>query len=134
VCRGPLTAINGKFGKETVKAYTCAYHRDRGSEVCPSSIRRPVVAVNAAVADWIHANVLNEEVLLETLRRLRQRLSERTQATNAALPDLERETKRLRTEIGRLVKALALSDDAPGRSSKASPNERRSWPCWMHGC
>ena len=113
VCRGPLTAINGKFGNETVKAYTCAYHRDRGSKVCPSSIRRPVAAVNAAVADWIHANVLNEEVVLETLRRLRVRISERTQATSAELPNLEQECKRLRTEIARLVKALALSDEAP---------------------
>ena len=39
-CGGPMTAINGKVGSATVKAYTCAYHRDRGATVCDSSLRR----------------------------------------------------------------------------------------------
>ena|SRR6478736_793051 len=112
-CGGPMTVINGKFDGETAKAYTCAYHRDRGATVCGSDTRRPVAALNAAVVEWLQANVLSEEVVIAALRQVRDRLAQRSAATNAELPALQTEAERLRGEIGRLVAAIAAGGPQP---------------------
>jgi site-specific DNA recombinase len=112
-CGGPLTVMNGRFGGKMLKAYMCAYHRDRGEHVCRSAARRPVDSVNGAVVDWIQANVLSEEVVIATLRTIRERLAERSKAANTDLPQLRTEVERLRGEIGRLVAAIAAGTSAP---------------------
>lgn len=132
-CGGPLTVTNHKIGRETVQVYTCAYHRDRGDGVCRSTARRPTATVNAAVVEWIRANVLSEEIVLEALKVVRARLEERTAATATELPALEKRATALRAEIGRLVEALSLSDEKPApiveaiakRQTEASELEAR---------
>jgi hypothetical protein len=58
----------------------------------------------------ISSNVLSEELVLEVLAQLRQRLAERAKTTTSAVPKLEKEAARLKTEIERLVLALAILD------------------------
>ncbi|MES1176504.1 MAG: recombinase family protein [Myxococcales bacterium] len=127
-CGGPLTAINGKFGNETVKAYTCAYHRDRGEDVCGSALRRPVESLNGAIVEWVRDNVLSEELVLATLKRVRERLSERAEVTTSELPGLQAQAQKLRAEIDRLVEAIATANSKPAAlvSAIADRQERLS--------
>ena len=96
-----------------VKAYTCAYHRDRGATVCGSSLRRPVESLNSSIVGWIRENVLSQNVVAETLRYVRQLLGARTQVSDVDLTQLRQDADRLRGEIDRLVQALATSTDSP---------------------
>ncbi|WP_240806612.1 recombinase family protein [Polyangium spumosum] len=112
-CGGPMTVTNGKRSYETVKVYGCAYSRDRGKAVCTNTLRRPVDGINNAVAKWISETVLSEELLLDVLQNVRERLAERTTKTTTDLPRMEKEATRLRTEIDRLITALATIDQKP---------------------
>ena len=112
-CGGPLTAINGKVANAMVKAYTCAYHRDRGTTVCGSSLRRPVESLNSSIVGWIRENVLSQNVVAEALRYVRQLLGARTQVSDVEVAQLRQDADRLRSEIDRLVQALATSTDSP---------------------
>ena len=112
-CGGPMTAINGKVGSATVKAYTCAYHRDRGATVCGSSLRRSVESLNSSIVSWIRENVLSQKVVSEALRYVRQLLGARTQVSDVELAQLRQDADRLRGEIDRLVQALATSSASP---------------------
>ena len=112
-CGGPMTVTNGKRSYGTVKVYGCAYSRDRGKAVCTNTLRRPIDGINDAVAKWISETVLSEELLLDVLRNVRERLTERTTKTTTDLPQMEKDAARLRTEIARLVTALATIDQKP---------------------
>jgi hypothetical protein len=112
-CGGPMAVTNGKSSHATVKVYACSYSRDRGKSVCRNSLRRPVDAVNRAMTDWIVNNVLSEDFVLEVLRQLRHRLAGRAKTTTSDVPQLDKEATRLRSEIGRLVGALACTDQQP---------------------
>ncbi len=113
-CGGPMTVVNHRHGVDMVKVYTCAYHRERGDSVCANTARRPVTSVNDAVVHWVEQNVLSEDVVLEALRIVRNRLQERTRATTTDLPGFEKRMAVLRAEIDRLVGALATTDQKPG--------------------
>jgi site-specific DNA recombinase len=104
---------NGKSSYQAVKVCACSYNRDRGKTVCTNTLRRPVDIVNQSVVDWIKSNVLSEELTLEVLKQLRHRLAERAKLTTSDVPQLEKEAVQLRTEINRLVQALASTDQKP---------------------
>ena len=112
-CGGPLTVANHRIGTETVKVYTCAYHRERGNSVCDSTVRRPVSGVNSAVVEWIKDNVFHEELIVETLKVIHRRLRERSAATTTDVPTIEEEARELRVEIDRLVSAIATTAQPP---------------------
>jgi len=57
--------------------------------------------------------VLSEEIVIAALRQVRERLDERSAATNAELLALQTEAERLRGEIGRLVAAIAAGGTQP---------------------
>ena len=88
-------------------------------EVCPTTLRRPVDVVNGSLIEWLRLNVLSEELVVLALREARRRLEERHEATTTDLPKLEREARDLRTEIDRLVAAVAMSDNKPEPLVKA---------------
>lgn len=113
MCNGPITVSNARVSYDNVRAYGCSYHRTRGDTVCANTLRRPLESVNQAVTEWISENMLSEEVILETLREVRRRLVERTKATTTDLPRIEQEAAQLRTEISRLITALAATDHKP---------------------
>ena len=112
-CGGPIKTNNGRVGYETVKVYACSWHRDRGETVCSNSLRRPVETVDRTVVDWLQANVLREEVIVEALRELRRRLAERAKTTDNDLPELQEQVRTVKAEIDRLGAALLATDDKP---------------------
>ncbi len=112
-CGGPLTVTNSKSSYESIKVYSCAYNRDRGKSVCTNTLRRPVDAVNQAVAEWISENILSEDLVVEVIAMVRDRLSARAKVTSSDVPKLEKDADRLRKEIDRLVAALASVDQKP---------------------
>jgi DNA invertase Pin-like site-specific DNA recombinase len=118
-CGGPIKVTNSKSNQNIIKVYTCAYNKERGVEVCPTTLRRPVDVVNGSLIEWLRLNVLSEELVVLALREARRRLEERHEATTTDLPNLEREGRGLRTEIDRLVAAVATSDDKPEPLVKA---------------
>lgn len=113
VCGGAMQAVNGKVGSQNVKVYVCHRHRTEGNAACANTLRRPVADVDAAVTDWISANVLREELVVETLHEIRRRLAERTRATNAEIPRLEERVTMLRQELQKLAEALLVTEDKP---------------------
>ncbi len=106
MCGGPI-ATNNVGVAHGARMYLCQYQSVRGPEVCSSSLRRPVEAVDGAVVDYLIKNVLTEDVVADALRILRQRLTDRMRTTAAELKPLEDEARALRTEIDRLVAAIA---------------------------
>jgi site-specific DNA recombinase len=108
-----MQAVNGKVGSQSVKVYVCHKHRTEGNAICANTLRRPVVDVDAAVTDWISANVLREELVVETLREIRRRLAERARATNAEIPRLEERATTLRQELQKLAEALLATEEKP---------------------
>jgi site-specific DNA recombinase len=126
ICGGPMMVTHGKQGKTTIKTYACAYHRDRGTAVCPNTLRRPMEEIDAAVASWLRENVLTEDVVLATLRELRKRLAKLADAGESDLPALKTEAAGLDKQLSRLADALADSDEKPETIMKAiSKREKR---------
>lgn len=89
-CGGPIAVNGGKSAATPVKVYLCQYHRTRGDEVCASSLRRPVAAVDQVVIDYVARNVLTEDVITDALKI-----------------GMEADAKRLQSEIANLVAAIA---------------------------
>ena len=106
-CGGPIAVNNGNSASPPLKVYLCQYHRTRGDEVCASSLRRPVAAVDQVVIDYLARNVLTEDVITDALKILRRRLTDRTRSTGAEVQGMEADAKRLQSEIANLVSALA---------------------------
>jgi site-specific DNA recombinase len=124
-CGGPMTVSNTKRGTARVKVYGCMHHRDRSEAVCGNTLRRPVDAVDAAVIEWIQANVLQEELVADALKEVRRRLAERAERPNTELADLEAEARRLRSELDRLVNALASGVESPTIAKVIDEKEKR---------
>ncbi len=112
-CGGPITVANVKASHETVKAYICTWHKDRGASVCPNSLRRPVAIVDAALLAWLREHVLTEQVVVLALKEIRARLAAQSTATANEGQALVKEAVKLRAEIDRLVDALACSAAKP---------------------
>ncbi len=112
-CGGPIKVTNSKAGKTIIKVYTCSWHKERGPEVCGSTLRRPVANVNATLIEVLKAKVLTEEFIVLALQEARRRLEERHVATTTDLPKLADEARELRIEIDRLVTAIATANDKP---------------------
>ena len=108
-----MQAVNGKSGTQIIKVYVCHKHLTEGNAVCPNTLGRPVESVDAAVADSVSANLLREELVVETLQEIRRRLGERSRSSSAEVPELAERAGRLRREIERLAEALAATDEKP---------------------
>lgn len=89
-CGGPLTVLNSRDGLVPIKVYVCAYRRDRGETVCANKMRRPVERVNDAVIAWVQANILSEELVLDSLEKVRQRLVAREGVRHGRAPAARR--------------------------------------------
>src|SRR5262249_28286439 len=112
-CGGPIAVNNGKSSHTPIKVYLCQYHRTRGDEVCAVSLRRPVEDVDRAVIDYLTRNVLTKEIITDALQIVRRRRADRTRSDLAEVTEMEAEAKRLRTEIGNLVLAIAGAATQP---------------------
>jgi site-specific DNA recombinase len=106
-CGGPIHARKGKVGQLATKVYMCGYFHDRAA--CTNSLRRPVVEADAACIAWIKNNVLREEVVLEILKEVRQRISNQCDESDGQVEALETQVAKLRKEIANLAEAVALT-------------------------
>jgi hypothetical protein len=125
VCGGPLTVVGSRDGKNPIKAYACAYWYDRGETVCTNAHRRPVERVNEAVMGWVQANILSEELVLDSLKKIRQRLLARARSQSNDLPKLEAKAAKLRAELSNLVDILAVTPKENADSLLAGVHERQ---------
>ena len=124
-CGGPIGVSNGKVGADNVRVYGCAHHRNRGEAVCGNALRRPVSGVDAAVTAWVEENVLREELVAQVLVAVRRRLAERSERPSTEKAELESEARKLRTELDRLVTALASGTESPTIAKAVDERERR---------
>jgi hypothetical protein len=85
----------------------CGYFHDRAS--CTNSLRRPVAEADSGCIEWIRKNVLQEEVVLEILREVRQRISQQCGESVGEVEALEIQIAKLRKEIANLAEAVALT-------------------------
>ena len=123
-CGGPLTVLGSRDGKTPIKVYACAYRRDRGEAVCTNKLRRPVDGVNNAVMRWIEANVLSEELLLDSLKKVRARLAKRAKTVTSDMPQLEGRAAKLRAEIANIVDLMAVTPKAEAGHLLEAMHER----------
>ena len=124
-CGGSMLVMSAKHGTEIKKLYGCSHNHNRGETVCGNTLKRPMLDVDRAVVEWIEANVLSEEVIGAVLTELRKRLAARTEAPNAERDELEAEARRLRSELDRLVEALANGLESPTIGAVIGARERR---------
>lgn len=111
-CGGAITIANAKVSYENVRVYVCGRHRNQGDTGCKNTLRRPVAAVDRAVAEWLRDHALTEAVLLQVCQELEARMSSEAQAWQQELPSLEAKALTLKTELRRLGE-LALAADTP---------------------
>ncbi|MGE3632208.1 MAG: recombinase family protein [Sandaracinaceae bacterium] len=110
-CGGPVQVCNSKDGKETIRAYTCAYHRDRGSVVCTNERRRPMDKLDAAVTNFLAKEIVEHGLVEELMAVVRRRLEERMRAARPRpLDELTMEATRLQTEMERLLRAIKATN------------------------
>jgi site-specific DNA recombinase len=110
-CGGPIQVCNSKDGKETIRAYACAYHRDRGSVVCKNERRRPMDKLDAAVTNFLAKEIVEHGLVEELMAVVRRRLEERMRAARPRpLDELKAEATKLKTEMDRLLRAITESD------------------------
>jgi hypothetical protein len=111
-CGGPITVTTTKRGRKSIQAYSCAYAKTRGEQVCNVNIRQPRDVVEGSIVRQLLDHVLTPEII----ERITARVVELAQADrgNDAVPvaQLEEELATLRTEQKRLIKLLARIDDA----------------------
>ncbi|MDI1430215.1 recombinase family protein [Polyangium sorediatum] len=113
-CGGPLTVVNGKKGYDPIKVYTCCRRRDRGGQVCASTLRRQVETVDTAVLAWVSREIMTEELLGRLLAALRERLTARAKSQGDEIAAWEREAARLRADVDKFAE-LALEAPAEAR-------------------
>lgn len=106
-CGGPIHARKGRSGQEAMDVYMCSYFHDRAS--CTNSLRRPVEEADGGCIEWIKSNVLREEVVLEILREVRQRITQQHAGGEGEVEGLEEKAAQLKKEIANLAEAVALT-------------------------
>ena len=125
VCGGRMHVGNSKAGKQIIRVYYCAKHRDYGTPACPNSLRRPVDTVDDRVLTWIEKNVLTENLVLETLGIVRRRLAERSASANTELPGLETRAAELKSQIRNLAGLVAKGVDSPTVAEEIGEREKQ---------
>ncbi|MFO0680495.1 MAG: recombinase family protein [Sandaracinus sp.] len=109
-CGGSIQVVGTKASHETVRAYACSYHRNRGPEACSNARRRPMADVDAAVTQFLADELRHHGLLEELMGVIRRRLTERIQKPRPTdRRSLEGQADTLRAEIGRLTDALAAA-------------------------
>lgn len=110
-CGGPMQVRMGREGAASVPVYGCGWHRDRGTKVCPNSVRKPVARVDGALLAWIHANVLDADVVANVVALVARSLSDaasRAPGERAAeVARIERDLAGVEREVENLTAALA---------------------------
>lgn len=112
-CGGLIHVARGKKGNENGAVYACSRRKNLGPHACKNSLRRPVESVDAAVIEWIRANVIDEELIAMTLDELRRRLGSRMETSASEVPAIEAEMSLVKVELERLGNALVSANEKP---------------------
>src|SRR5262249_19763787 len=108
-CGGGVEAQTRLHGSDRVAVYVCAASCQRGLGGWRNRLWVRVDAVDTAVLDLIETNVLAPDVFEDAIRLAVGRLTERP----STLATLDREIRKIRQEIDRLVSLAAASADYP---------------------
>ena len=116
VCGGNLLATGLQWGsgptRRSVKYYMCSYHNRRGAAVCSNAAKEPMDALDEAVLRAVEATVLRPEAVEFIIETALAGIQERLRAAPGKSRALERDIRRLRTELERFL-ALIASGEAP---------------------
>lgn len=112
-CGGPMRVTNRKQGMQTIKVYSCSYHRDRGNSVCTNTVARPVEAVDELVVAQLEDEILTEDIIVDALKLLRSRLDARRRSEDGQIPRLEEEIEKREREIATYMNAMLEADSQP---------------------
>lgn len=107
VCGGPIQVGTTKQSYETVRAYVCAWHKQRGPEVCGNGRYRPMDAVDEEVARVLLARLSDADLVDELVRRTEAKVAAAARAPKRAAARLAAEEARLAAELRRLSDAVA---------------------------
>lgn len=111
-CGGAIVVSQKRLGQATVKTYGCSYHQNRGSEVCPVTVRQPVAEVEGQLAEAVRAQVLTDAMVERLLAMVRQEIEARAEAGPVDTSSLEAELRQLRQEQRNLVRVAAAGAGA----------------------
>jgi site-specific DNA recombinase len=112
-CGGPMCVSNRRQNKESIKVYSCAYHRERGNSVCTNTVARPVETVDSLVTSYLKRNMLTEDIIIDALKVLRRRLDSRKQVDDSEIPRLEDEIRKREAEITTFMNAMLEAGSQP---------------------
>jgi hypothetical protein len=123
-CGSPLIA--SARGRENVKVYICAAHRDRGNTVCTNSTKVPAEALHKAVIaalDRTFSDAKFEEHLQQAAANTDQVNARRAERENLLLT-----IPKLAAAEAKLAKAIAVSDDMDALLAelKAAQQDRKA--------
>jgi site-specific DNA recombinase len=106
VCGGPMQSMTTRRAKQNVRAYTCAWHRNRGKSVCTNNKYRPMDTTDAEVTKVVLGYLRDPELVERLMPRIRARLVSRMGSAKSDLAELEARRQSLRTKIERLTSAV----------------------------
>src|SRR5262249_45768154 len=120
ICGGAVSAESKTWGSKKpgeqrarVKLYLCKRHRQSGAPACANAVRRPVSVVDGLLLKWLIANVLTEDLIVQTMGEIRRRLVARSKTSARDATALEKRARALRGEIERLGESLLATDAKP---------------------
>ncbi len=112
-CSGSIQIVHTKDGHETVRAYACSYHRNRGPEACSNGRRRPMTTVDSAVTNFLMNEITHHGLLEEIMDVIKRRLVARHEKPGRRdRATLEADGEQLRAEIARLTDVLTVAGSA----------------------
>ncbi len=109
-CGGSITSQRTKRGKAKTPAYGCSSNWRLGKAACPVSLQQPMDQVEAALADYLHREVLKDGVLDELLAEVRREAQARL-TTQVDIAALDGQLKEERVQIQRLIQLAANTGD-----------------------
>jgi site-specific DNA recombinase len=122
-CGGPLQATNRRSGGQTIKAYVCAWHRNRGDSVCGNALGRPVDSMDNAVLESVAGTLLNDEIIEKVIDGVTSKLRRSDDDHGKELKGLGKDVCRLEREVSNLTNALAQSSSSAALLAALSKHE-----------
>lgn len=105
--------------------YACAYHHQRGAQVCVNGLAMLMADADTAVLDELRGDVLHPEALRLAVEQTIERYTAGPGALDEQQAALETEARRVQAEIGRLVEAIASGAALPSMAEGIREREAR---------
>ncbi len=125
LCGGPMQIVNTKRGSKSIKAYACAWRRNRGPEVCKNPRRRPMDLTDAEVTGHIRERLERYDLVDSLMAMVRRELEAALGHKSAELDELRAEQGKLREETSRLSDAIAAGGSLAALIAALEDRERQ---------